>query len=326
MKICAAPGDSSSRPLHDGVDRLGRQVDDVLGRPVVAVARRVVQRALQVGVAGRARRSRPPGRGRGPARGPPRRRRRSRRACRAAPMHTRPRRWAGMSSSSGAVNTAQASESAGGAAFMTSRKRGQHLGGAVELEQRDAAEHLLRQRVQRELERGHDAERAAAAAQGPEQLGVLVGGRAHDAPVPGHELGGDEVVAGEPVQPLEPAGAAAQGQAGDAGAGDAPARRGQAVLARRTVDLRPRWRRRRRVPRAAPGRPPPRRAGAGRARPRRRTASGRPRSARRRGPRSGRSCARATARAAATSSASRGRTTTSGCRSICALKSVQASS
>ena len=47
---------------------------------------------------------------------------------------------------------------------------------------REAGHHLRADRVQLELERRHDAEVAAAAAQRPEQLGVLVGAGAHGSP------------------------------------------------------------------------------------------------------------------------------------------------
>ena len=54
-------------------------------------------------------------------------------------------------------------------------------------------------------------------------------GRANDPTVPGHELGADEVVAGEAVLALEPPGAAAERQSGNPGRRHAPARGGQAV-------------------------------------------------------------------------------------------------
>ena len=41
------------RALDDLVDRFVGQVDDILGGPVVPVSRRVVERALEVGVRGR---------------------------------------------------------------------------------------------------------------------------------------------------------------------------------------------------------------------------------------------------------------------------------
>jgi hypothetical protein len=53
--------------------------------------------------------------------------------------------------------------------------------------------------VQAQLEGGDDAEVAAAAAQRPEQVGVLVGRGADSAAVGQHHLGGDEVVDGHAV-------------------------------------------------------------------------------------------------------------------------------
>ena len=94
-------------------------------------------------------------------------------------------------------------------------------------------------RVQPELERGHDAEVAAAALEAPEQLGVLVGARAHDAAVGGHDLGGQEVLARRSERPLEPARAAAEGQPGDARVRHAPAGHGEPVRLGGGVELRP---------------------------------------------------------------------------------------
>jgi hypothetical protein len=90
-----------------------------------------------------------------------------------------------------------------------------------------------------ELEGGDDAEVAAAAAQRPEEVRVLVGRRADEAPVGGDQLAGEQVVAGEPVLALEPARAAAEREPGDAGRGDAPSGGGEAVLLGGAVDLRP---------------------------------------------------------------------------------------
>ena len=106
---------------------------------------------------------------------------------------------------------------------MTSRKQPQQLAAALGRMQQQAAEHLGPDGVQRELDRGHDAEVAAAAAQRPEQLGMLVGGRADLVAAGGDELDGEDVVAGEAVLALEPAGAAAEREARDAGARHAAA-------------------------------------------------------------------------------------------------------
>ena len=239
------------------------QVGDVLGGPVVAVAGRVVDRALEVGVRRRLEEVRVGAeladRARAPARPP----RPGRPTCRAIATAGWPCRCSGTSSSAGAVMKAHASESSSGASFITSRNVREDLVGARRRRRAPAAADLGPERVQRQLERGDDAEAAAAAAQRPEQLGVLVLGGAHDPAVPGDELGGDEVVAGQPVLALEPARAAAEREPGDAGGGDAPAGRGEPVRAA--------WRGRRR-PRCAP---PPIRAMRARRRPRCRPCRGR---------------------------------------------------
>ena len=83
--------------------------------------------------------------------------------------------------------------------------------------------------VQPELELGHHAEVPAAAAQPPEQLGVLVRRGAHDVAARGHDLARDQVVAGQAVLAGEPAHAATQGETADPGVRDVAGRRGQAV-------------------------------------------------------------------------------------------------
>ena len=72
------------------------------------------------------------------------------------------------------------------------------------------AEHDRPDRVEPEGEAGDDAEVAAAAAQPPEQVGVLGVGRVTTAPVGGDDLGFDQVVAREPELALEPTAAAAE--------------------------------------------------------------------------------------------------------------------
>jgi hypothetical protein len=93
--------------------------------------------------------------------------------------------------------------------------------------------------VQLQVERGHDAEVATAAAQPPEELGVLVGRRLHHATVGRHHFRTDQVVAGESELPLEPAAAASQREPGDARVGHATAGDREAVLLRRGVELTP---------------------------------------------------------------------------------------
>ena len=70
----------------------------------------------------------------------------------------------------------------------------EHARGVLERVGDVELEHVGPERVQAQLERRDDAEVAAAAAQRPVQVGVLVGARAHAAAVGQHDLGGDEVV------------------------------------------------------------------------------------------------------------------------------------
>ena len=81
-----------------------------------------------------------------------------------------------------------------------------------------------------ELELRHDREVAAAAAQGPEEVGVLgLRGRQHVAGR-GHDAGRDEVVDRQPVLAAQPSHAAAEGQPADAGVADQADGHGEAVL------------------------------------------------------------------------------------------------
>jgi len=72
-------------------------------------------------------------------------------------------------------------------------------------------------RVELEHETGDDAEIAAAAAERPEQVGVLFLARGDEAAVGEHNIGLDQIVDGEAVFARQIAVAAAQRQAGDAG-------------------------------------------------------------------------------------------------------------
>ena len=74
----------------------------------------------------------------------------------------------------------------------------------------------------------------------PEQLGVLVVARVHQAPVGGDDVGGDEVVAGQPVLAHEPADAAAEREPGDPGRRDEPAGHGEPEGLRLVVEVAPR--------------------------------------------------------------------------------------
>ena len=81
------------------------------------------------------------------------------------------------------------------------------------------------------------AEVAAAAAQRPEQVGVLVRGGAHDPPVGEHDLGGQQRVDRQAVPAHQPADAAAEREPADAGVGDLPGRNGEPVRLRGGVEL-----------------------------------------------------------------------------------------
>ena len=107
--------------------------------------------------------------------------------------------------------------------------RAQDLAGLCERVDDQAGVDLGADRMQLELERGHHAEVAAAAAQGPEQVG-LRGGRddAHGT-VGRHDGGAEQIVDGHAMAARQPAEAAAERESGNAGGGIDAERRGQAV-------------------------------------------------------------------------------------------------
>jgi hypothetical protein len=72
-------------------------------------------------------------------------------------------------------------------------------------------------RVEAVGELGHHPEVAPAAPQRPKQVRVRVGAGGHGVAVGGDDPRGKQVVAGQPVLAVEPAEAAPQGEAGDAG-------------------------------------------------------------------------------------------------------------
>src|SRR5690606_25711250 len=90
-----------------------------------------------------------------------------------------------------------------------------------------------------ELERGDDAEVAAAAPDRPEQIRVLVGARAAHLAVGGDDLHRKQVVGGEAITPADPAEAAAEREPGDAGRRDDAARHDQPVRLRGAIDVGP---------------------------------------------------------------------------------------
>src|SRR6478752_932806 len=69
----------------------------------------------------------------------------------------------------------------------------------------------------------------APAPKSPQQVGVLVLAGTHQASLGGDHVGGDQVVAGQAVERGQPAVAAAEAEAADAGGGDPAAGRGHTV-------------------------------------------------------------------------------------------------
>ena len=114
-----------------------------------------------------------------------------------------------------------------------------HLGRLLDRPERRARHHGGADRVRAELERGDDAEVAAAAAQRPEQVGVLVGAGVHLRAVGQHHVGADQAVDREPEAARQVAEAAAEREPADAGGRDDPRRRRAAVLGGGLVDLPP---------------------------------------------------------------------------------------
>ena len=94
-------------------------------------------------------------------------------------------------------------------------------------------------RVRLEGELRHDAEVAAAAADRPEEVRVLVGAGRDLRAVGEHELRREQVVDRQPVAAGEVAVPAAERQAGDTGRGDDPAGHREPVLVRGGIDLLP---------------------------------------------------------------------------------------
>ena len=93
--------------------------------------------------------------------------------------------------------------------------------------------------MQPEEERGDDAEVAAAAANRPEEVGVLVCAGRHEAAVGQHHVGFEQVVDRQTALAGQVAEAAAEGEAADAGGRDDAARRGQAEGVGGVVDVAP---------------------------------------------------------------------------------------
>ena len=116
--------------------------------------------------------------------------------------------------------------------------RVQDLARALEREEQDAGVDLV-DRVQLELDRRHDAEVAAAAAERPEELGLVLGVDAAQLAVGGHELDRGDAVRGEAVLARVPADAAAERVADDAHVRRGAVQRGEPELGGARHDVLP---------------------------------------------------------------------------------------
>jgi hypothetical protein len=94
--------------------------------------------------------------------------------------------------------------------------------------------------MQRELERGDDAEVAPGAPHRPEELGVHRFACGAHLPVGRDDLDRAQTVERQPILAMQRAQTAVQGQAGDAGGAHLAARRGETPQLRLTVDVAPR--------------------------------------------------------------------------------------
>jgi hypothetical protein len=107
--------------------------------------------------------------------------------------------------------------------------RVQHLRAAIDREEQHPGIQFAH-RVQPHLQRGHHPDAAAAAADRPEQVRLVVRVGAHEASVRGHEFHCGDAVGGQPVAAGQPAHPAAEGIAGHADVRGGARERGQAVL------------------------------------------------------------------------------------------------
>jgi hypothetical protein len=91
--------------------------------------------------------------------------------------------------------------------------------------------------VEAELELGDDAEVAAAAADCPEQVRVLIRGSPLDQSVRGYHLGRQEVVDAQPGLARQPSHAATEREPGDTGVADMAGGHREAVGLRRGIQV-----------------------------------------------------------------------------------------
>ena len=127
--------------------------------------------------------------------------------------------------------------SASGALTREVAPRAQHLARLRERIDDQAGVHLGADRMEQELERGDDAEVAAAAAQRPEQVGLGVARDDVARAVGGDDGRAAQVVDRHAVAARQPAEAAAEREAGDAGGRVDAERRRQAVRLRLAIEV-----------------------------------------------------------------------------------------
>ena len=116
----------------------------------------------------------------------------------------------------------------------------QGFGGALGRVQDDPARHDGADGVQTILEGGHQAQIAAAAAQAPEQVGVVGGARRQQAAVGGDDVGRQEIVDDETALAHQPAETAPEREAGNPRRRDLTPGRGQAERLRLVIEIAPR--------------------------------------------------------------------------------------
>ena len=112
----------------------------------------------------------------------------------------------------------------------------EHVASLLKAPEQQAGLHDRADLVQAELEFSDHAEVAAAAADRPEQVGVLVRGGPADLPAGGDHLGGDEVVDAQPGLAGQPPHAPAEREPADTGVTDNTGRHGQAIGLRGGVE------------------------------------------------------------------------------------------
>ena len=144
-----------------------------------------------------------------------RERSRSRSACSGEPHVTHEHRSDLDTGAVGRVHERRVADELVGKAAADLAVEAQHVARGLDRMDDEAARHSGPDRMEAVLEPGDDAEVAASAAQGPEQIGVLLLAGRQDGSVGCHELDGDEVVDGQPVLRHQEAESPAEGQAGD---------------------------------------------------------------------------------------------------------------